>query len=69
MPAVEKCMGPLPGTGPYEVIALKQPFAASGKLRPRVMEISGIARNAQMPLDVLAFIQLSALPVVVRYFV
>jgi hypothetical protein len=34
-----------------EIIALEQPFAACGKLRPKLMEPGRIARSAQMPLD------------------
>jgi hypothetical protein len=50
MPAVEKCMGPQAantGNGPLQTIALKRPFAACGKLRPRFVEASKIAGSAQ----------------------
>ena len=36
---------PKPVTGPYEIIALKLPFAAWGKLRPRFMESSLICKE------------------------
>jgi hypothetical protein len=34
------------------MLATKQPSAASGKLSQTFMEPSGIARSAQMPLDI-----------------
>jgi hypothetical protein len=42
---------PNPVTGSTEVIALEQPVAACGKLRPELMEPRRIARSAQVPVD------------------
>jgi hypothetical protein len=49
--ASDRRPGSKAGTGPLEIIALKQPFAACGKLRSVIMEPSRIARTAPMPLD------------------
>jgi hypothetical protein len=43
---------PKPGTGSHDIIALNRLFAACGKLRPRFMEDSRIARSEQMQLDI-----------------
>jgi hypothetical protein len=45
-------IGPRPGTGLHQLVALKQPFAGCVKLRPKFIEPGRIARNAQMPLNV-----------------
>jgi hypothetical protein len=42
---------PIPATGLHEIIALKRPFSACGKLRAMTMEPSRIARSALMLLD------------------
>jgi hypothetical protein len=42
---------PIPGGGPHEIVAFKQPFTACGKLRPEVYGARRVARSAQMPLD------------------
>jgi hypothetical protein len=42
---------PRPATSPHEILALKQPFAACGKLRPKFMGPRRTARSAQMPLN------------------
>jgi hypothetical protein len=42
---------PIPLAGPHEIIALKRPFAACGKLAATIIEPSRIARSARMPLD------------------
>jgi predicted DNA-binding ribbon-helix-helix protein len=60
---------PKTATGPREIVALKQPFAACVKLGPMFMEPSRIARSLKMPLDILvALIRLSASPVIVRFW-